>query len=272
MIAQACCLMLAGAAAFAADAPVLPHGSTPGPLFSAENAVAFTTLTAMEVVLGIDNIVFIAILCARLPKEERDKARIIGLSLAMITRIALLFTVKWIMGLSKTVLFTMPVIDHGVTGRDLVLLLGGLFLIWKATKEIYHKVEGDPHDQATGGVQAKFWPTIGQILVIDIVFSLDSIITAVGMARDIRVMVAAVVTAVVVMLLVSGRIAAFIDRHPSVKMLALSFLLLIGVMLVADSMGEHIPKGYIYSAMAFSLGVEVLNLWSKGKAKPTAAA
>jgi predicted tellurium resistance membrane protein TerC len=264
----------ASAAAFSADPATteVAANAFAAPAMSAENAVAFTTLTAMEVVLGIDNIVFIAILCARLPEPQREKARLIGLALAMVTRIALLFTVKWIMGLSKTVLLTMPVLDHGVTGRDLVLLGGGLFLIWKATKEIYHKVEGDGHGPDVKDGSAKFWPTIGQILVIDLVFSLDSIITAVGMARNIWVMAAAVVTSIIVMLVVSGRIAAFIDRHPSVKMLALSFLLLIGVMLVADSMGEHIPKGYIYTAMAFSLGVEVLNLWSKKKRAKLAVA
>ncbi len=254
-------LVLAGAApAFASDTIIAP-----APLWSIENGIAFGSLTAMEVVLGIDNIVFIAILCARLPQHEREKARIIGLALAMFTRVALLFTVSWILGLAKSVLFTMPIIGHGVTGKDLILLCGGLFLIWKATKEIYHKVESEQDASAKQAGVAKFWPTIGQILVIDIVFSLDSIITAVGMARNIWVMAAAVVTAVIVMLVVSGRIAAFIDRHPSIKMLALSFLLLIGVMLVADSMGEHIPKGYIYAAMAFSLGVEMLNLLSRKK-------
>ncbi|MFO0857911.1 MAG: TerC family protein [Phycisphaerales bacterium] len=264
------------------------------PLLSAENGVAFLTLTAMEIVLGIDNIVFIAILCGKLPKQEQEKARIFGLALAMFTRVGLLFTIKWIMGLTKKSLFVMPIIGHEVNGRDLVLLLGGLFLIYKATKEIYHKVEGaaEEHNAATvptAGVEsaastaapasssvttkragaAKFWPTIWQILIIDIVFSLDSIITAVGMAQNIWVMAAAVVVAVLVMLVISGKIAAFIERHPSIKMLALSFLMLIGVMLVADSMGQHIPKGYIYTAMAFSLSVEMLNLWRRKKQEPT---
>lgn len=226
--------------------------------------IALVTLTAMEIVLGIDNIVFIAILCARLPEKERNKARVVGLALAMITRVLLLLGITWIMGLSKTTLFTLPVLNHELTGKDLILLLGGLFLIYKATKEIHGKVEGSHEDHKAGGV-AKFWPVIGQIIVIDIVFSLDSVITAVGMANQIWVMVTAVIVAVCVMLLVSGRIAAFIDRHPTVKMLALAFLLLIGVMLVADGLGQHVPKGYIYFAMAFSLGVEFLNMVVRGK-------
>ncbi|HEX2836720.1 MAG TPA: TerC family protein [Phycisphaerales bacterium] len=226
--------------------------------------IALVTLTAMEIVLGIDNIVFIAILCARLPEKERNKARVVGLALAMITRVLLLLGITWIMSLSKTALFTLPVLNHELTGKDLVLLLGGLFLIYKATKEIHGKVEGSHEDHKTGGV-AKFWPVIGQIIIIDIVFSLDSVITAVGMANQIWVMVTAVIVAVLVMLLVSGRIASFIDRHPTVKMLALAFLLLIGVMLVADGLGQHVPKGYIYFAMAFSLGVEVLNMVVRGK-------
>lgn len=226
--------------------------------------IALVTLTAMEIVLGIDNIVFIAILCARLPEKERNKARVVGLALAMITRVLLLLGITWIMSLSKTALLTLPVLNHELTGKDLVLLLGGLFLIYKATKEIHGKVEGSHEDHKAGGV-ARFWPVIGQIVVIDIVFSLDSVITAVGMANQIWVMVTAVIVAVLVMLLVSGRIAAFIDRHPTVKMLALAFLLLIGVMLVADGLGQHVPKGYIYFAMAFSLGVEVLNMFVRGK-------
>jgi predicted tellurium resistance membrane protein TerC len=236
----------------------------PGP---ASAIIALVTLTAMEIVLGIDNIVFIAILCARLPEEQRNKARVVGLTLAMITRLLLLFALTWIMGLDKHVLFTLPVLDHGITGKDLVLLIGGLFLIYKATKEIHGKVEGGHDDLTTKKVTAAFWPVIGQIIVIDIVFSLDSVITAVGMvpADQKWVMVAAVVIAVAVMLMVSGKIAAFIDRHPTVKMLALAFLLLIGVMLVADGLGQHVPKGYIYFAMAFSLGVEVLNMVVRGR-------
>jgi predicted tellurium resistance membrane protein TerC len=251
-----------------------PDASHAG-LFTPEAGVALLTLTAMEIVLGIDNIVFIAILCGKLPPDQREKARVLGLCGAMVMRIALLFTIRWIMGLSSKTLFTLPIVDHGFTGRDLVLLLGGLFLIWKATTEIYHKVEGDPEHLAGNTSKPRsFAATIAQILLIDLVFSLDSVITAVGMANQIWVMAAAVVISILVMLLVSGKISAFIDRHPSVKMLALSFLLLIGVMLVADSMGQHIPKGYIYAAMAFSLGVEVLNIVRKnkeGKRPPKAA-
>ncbi len=232
--------------------------------------IALVTLTAMEIVLGIDNIVFIAILCGRLPEHERNKARVTGLALAMITRILLLLAITWIMGLSKKTLLLLPIVEHNLTAKDLVLLLGGLFLIWKATKEIHAKVEGSHDDHKAGGL-AKFWPIISQIIMIDIVFSLDSVITAVGMANDRWVMITAVIVAVLVMLVVSGRIAAFIDRHPTIKMLALSFLLLIGVMLVAESLGQHVPKGYIYFAMAFSLIVESLNLLMRRKIATAAA-
>ncbi len=239
------------------SAGAAPHPGLTGAI------IALVTLTAMEIVLGIDNIVFIAILCGRLPENERNKARVTGLALAMITRVLLLLTITWIMGLSEKKLFTLPLLDHEMTAKDLVLLLGGLFLIYKATKEVHAKMEGEHDAQQTKGV-AKFWPVIGQIIVIDIVFSLDSVITAVGMANDRWVMITAVIIAVGIMLLVSGRISAFIDRHPTIKMLALAFLLLIGVMLVAESVGQHVPKGYIYFAMAFSLGVEVLNIIVKG--------
>jgi predicted tellurium resistance membrane protein TerC len=236
-------------------------------LFSGPNIAAFFTLTAMEIVLGIDNIVFIAILCARLPEEQREKARLVGLALAMFLRIGLLFTIKWIMGLAGKTLFTLPVLDEAIDGRDLVLLLGGLFLIYKATKEIHAKVEHEEHMPGDGNKgRTTFAGVIGQILVIDLVFSLDSVITAVGMAQNIWIMVAAIVVSVGVMLLTAGKIAAFIDRNPTLKMLALAFLLLIGVMLVAESLGQHINKGYIYFAMAFSLGVEVLNMLTKRKA------
>ncbi|MFO0830248.1 MAG: TerC family protein [Phycisphaerales bacterium] len=232
--------------------------------------IALVTLTAMEIVLGIDNIVFIAILCGRLPELERNKARVTGLALAMVTRVGLLYTITWIMGLSEKKLFILPLLNHEMTAKDLVLMLGGLFLIYKATKEVHTKMEGE-HDAHKAGGIAKFWPVIGQIIVIDIVFSLDSVITAVGMAQDRWVMVAAVIIAVGIMLVVSGRISAFIDRHPTIKMLALAFLMLIGVMLVAESVGQHVPKGYIYFAMAFSLGVEVLNILVKSKHAKKAA-
>jgi predicted tellurium resistance membrane protein TerC len=235
-------------------------------LFSGPNIAAFFTLTAMEIVLGIDNIVFIAILCARLPEEQREKARLVGLALAMFMRIGLLFTIKWIMGLTGKTLFTLPILNEAIDGRDLVLLLGGLFLIYKATKEIHAKVEHEEHIPGEGTKsKTTFRGVIGQILVIDLVFSLDSVITAVGMAQNLWIMVAAVVVSVGVMLAVSGKISKFIDKNPTLKMLALAFLLLIGVMLVAESLGQHINKGYIYFAMAFSLGVEGLNMLVKKK-------
>ncbi len=235
-------------------------------LFSGPNIAAFFTLTAMEIVLGIDNIVFIAILCARLPEEQREKARLVGLALAMFMRIGLLFTIKWIMGLTGKTLFTLPLLNEAIDGRDLVLLLGGLFLIYKATKEIHAKVEHEEHIPGEGKkAKTTFAGVIGQILVIDLVFSLDSVITAVGMAQNLWIMVAAVVVSVGVMLAVSGKISKFIDKNPTLKMLALAFLLLIGVMLVAESLGQHINKGYIYFAMAFSLGVEGLNMLMKKK-------
>ncbi|RIK68050.1 MAG: hypothetical protein DCC65_04255 [Planctomycetota bacterium] len=226
-------------------------------LLTTENLIALVTLTGLEIVLGIDNVVFIAILAAKLPAAQQAKARTIGLMLAMITRIALLFAIGWIARLTSE-LFS--VVGHGVSGRDLIMLLGGLFLIGKATYEIHHKLEGPDPKEAGRAVPAAFGAVIFQIVMIDIVFSLDSVITAVGMARSIVVMVVAVVAAVGIMLAAAGPISSFVERHPTMKMLALSFLLLIGVMLVADGCGQHIPKGYIYFAMAFSLVVELLNL------------
>jgi predicted tellurium resistance membrane protein TerC len=254
--------MLAETAAAAADlAPALSMDN----LFTTENLVALGTLTAMETVLGIDNVVFIAILAAKLPPEQRDKARIIGLALAVVARILLLLSISWVMGLKNELFSTM---GHSFTGKDMVLILGGAFLIFKATKEIHHKVEG-AHDPDAAPKKVSFAGVITQILIMDLVFSLDSVITAVGMARSIPVMIAAVIISIVVMIAFSGHIVRFVDRHPSIKILALSFLMLIGVMLVADGFGQHIPKGYIYSAMAFSLLVEMLNLRLRGKsAKP----
>jgi predicted tellurium resistance membrane protein TerC len=217
---------------------------------------ALLTLTAMEIVLGIDNIVFISILAGRLPAGEQQKARQIGLAAAMISRILLLLSLSWIMRL------TTPIFEFwgkGVTGRDLILLAGGLFLLWKATKEIHHKIEGQEESQSAAEVQS-FAGVIGQIMVIDIIFSLDSVITAVGMADQISVMVLAVMISVGLMMLAAAPISEFVEQHPTVKMLALSFLLLIGVNLIAEAGGLHIPKGYTYFAMAFSLLVEVLNL------------
>lgn len=222
-----------------------------------EHALALATLTLMEIVLGIDNIVFIAIITGKLPEKQRPAARRVGLFLAMFIRVALLLAIGWVMGLTKT-LFTL--MEHEFKGKDLVLLVGGLFLISKATTEIHKKLEGEGAEAVAGGDGVSFRSAVTQIVMLDLVFSLDSVITAVGMAREVWVMVTAVVISVAVMLAFSGRISAFVEKHPTIKMLALSFLLLIGVMLTADGLGRHIPKGYIYFAMAFSLGVEMLNL------------
>lgn len=233
-------------------------------LLTGENLIALLTLSALEIVLGIDNIVFIAILTAKLPKEQQAKARNIGLGLAMVMRVLLLLAISWIMGLTTT-LFTL--MEHAFSGRDLILLGGGLFLLAKATYEIHDKLEGAGHGQSGGKAAAAFGTILFQIVMLDIVFSLDSVITAVGMASHIGVMIAAVMIAVGVMLVFAGKISAFVERHPTVKMLALSFLLMIGLMLVLDGVGKHIPKGYVYFAMAFSLFVEVLNIRSR-KSKP----
>lgn len=222
-----------------------------------EHALALATLTLMEIVLGIDNIVFIAIITGKLPEKQRPAARRVGLFLAMFIRVALLLAIGWVMGLTKT-LFTL--MEHEFKGKDLVLLVGGLFLISKATTEIHKKLEGEGAEAVAGGDGVSFRSAVTQIVMLDLVFSLDSVITAVGMAREVWVMVTAVVISVAVMLAFSGKVSAFVEKHPTIKMLALSFLLLIGVMLTADGLGRHIPKGYIYFAMAFSLGVEMLNL------------
>ena len=225
-------------------------------LTSPEAWIALVTLTVLEIVLGIDNIVFISVLASKLEESQRARARTIGLAMAMLMRIALLFTIAWIAGLT-TPLFS--VFGHGVSGRDLILITGGLFLLAKATGEIHEKIEGQGRTTAAA-VAASFTSVIVQIMLLDIVFSLDSVITAVGMADDLAVMVAAVVIAVGVMLVAAGPVSDFVERHPTVKMLALSFLLLIGMSLVADGAGFHIPKGYIYFAMGFSVFVEFLNL------------
>jgi predicted tellurium resistance membrane protein TerC len=218
--------------------------------------IALATLTALEVVLGIDNVVFISILAGKLPAAQRDRARKIGLMLAMLMRIALLLSLAWIIRLTSP-LFT--VFGQEISGRDLVLLVGGLFLIAKSTYEIHDKLEGAEGERSVK-VQPSLRSVLVQIVLLDIVFSLDSVITAVGMVEQIPVMVAAVIIAVAGMLLFSGAISEFVERHPTVKMLALSFLLLIGVALIAEGFDRHIPKGYIYFAMSFSLGVEMLNL------------
>jgi len=227
-------------------------------LSNPETWIALLTLTVLEVVLGIDNVIFISILVGRLPAESRDRARVIGLGLAMGMRILLLLTISWIIGLTQPA-FT--VLDFEFSWRDIILIGGGLFLLWKATTEIHESLEGEPaHAAGPAGGMATFGGVLLQIVLLDIVFSLDSVLTAVGMARDLPVMVAAVVIAVGVMLFASGPLSAFVHRHPSVKMLALSFLLLIGVTLIADGFGLHIDKAYIYAAMGFSVFVEALNL------------
>ena len=223
--------------------------------------VALVTLTVLEIVLGIDNIVFISILVGKLPADQQDRARIIGLSLAMVMRIALLFTISWIIGLTAP---WFEVLGQEISGRDLILIGGGLFLLGKATFEIHDRLEGGEHGMSATSGTASFASVIAQILALDLVFSLDSVITAVGMAEDLWVMVTAVVIAVGVMLISSGAIARFVNQHPTVKMLALSFLLLIGMSLVAEGLEFHIPKGYIYFAMGFSVFVELLNLRIRG--------
>ena len=231
---------------------------------SAEGWIALATLTILEIVLGIDNIVFISILAGKLRLEDRARARKIGLSLAMFIRIALLWSITWVMRLT-TPWFT--VIGTDISGRDLILIVGGLFLIAKSTHEIHDKLEGE-EGSGSAKVAASFVGIIIQILLLDIVFSLDSVITAVGMAEDLAVMVLAVIIAVGVMLVSASTISDFVERHPTVKMLALSFLLLIGVSLIGEGLDQHIPKGYIYFAMAFSIFVEMINLRVRAKSKP----
>ena len=228
--------------------------------------VAFAMLTALEIVLGVDNIIFIAILVGRLPAAERDRARRLGLGFAMLSRLALLFTLTWVMGLTAD-LFT--AFGTGISGRDLVLLSGGLFLLYKASREIFEAVEAHPGAPAEPSKPAlapgAFWSVIAQIAVIDIVFSLDSVITAVGMVDRLGVMVAAVVASVGVMLFAARPIGDFVDRHPSVKVLALAFLVMIGMALTAEAFDAHVPKGYIYVAMAFALAVETLNIRARAR-------
>ena len=227
-----------------------------------QSLMALVTLTALEIVLGIDNIIFISILAGKLPRRQQNKARIIGLGLAMFTRIGLLFSLTWLMGLTAPLL---TVIGREISGRDLILITGGLFLLGKSTLEIHEKLEGE-EGHSSARAATSFAGTLVQIMLLDIVFSLDSIITAIGMARQLSIMVAAVVIAVGFMMLFSGAVSAFVERHPTIKVLALSFLILIGVALIGDGLGMHIPKGYIYFAMAFSVGVEMLNLRVRGTA------
>ncbi|GAB4298274.1 MAG: TerC family protein [Desulfuromonadia bacterium] len=222
----------------------------------ADTLMALVTLTALEIVLGIDNIIFISLQASRLPPHLQQKARLMGLGLAMVIRVALLFSLTWLMGLTVPLI---TILGEEISGRDLILLSGGLFLLWKSTREIHEKLEGD-QTISSSAIGATFGGVILQILLLDIVFSLDSIITAIGMARRLAVMVAAVVIAVIFMMFFSGAISRFVDRHPTIKMLALSFLLLIGVSLIGEGLEFHIPKGYIYFAMAFSVMVEMLNI------------
>lgn len=229
-------------------------------LFTPESLIALLTLTSLEIVLGIDNIIFLTILVDRLPSHQRAYARNIGLGLAMITRLGLLFSLSWIMSLTET-LFS--IMDQAISGRDIILLAGGLFLIWKSTHEIHQSIEGisegEPETSSVKQSTKYFFFILGQIAIIDVVFSLDSVITAVGLVDQLWVMVSAVVLAVIVMMFAARPIGEFVSNHPTLKVLALSFLILIGVSLVADGLDFHIPKGYIYFAMAFSLIVEMLN-------------
>ncbi|HZR07660.1 MAG TPA: TerC family protein [Myxococcales bacterium] len=228
------------------------------PTTDANPWIALLTLTAMEIVLGVDNIVFIAILVGRVEAKKRERVRRAGIGLALAIRIGLLFTLSWLMRLTAPLL---SIFDNELSGRDLILIAGGLFLVAKAAHEMHAKLEGPDPDQRAAKVEAAgVWPVLAQILLLDIVFSLDSVITAVGMASQLWVMVAAMILAVLVMLIFAGGIGDFVDRHPTVKILALSFLLLIGVTLIAEGFGQHISKGYIYFAMAFALAVELLNM------------
>ena len=224
---------------------------------SPEAWIALATLTTLEIVLGIDNLVFISILADRLPEDQQQRARTVGLALALIARIALLFSITWVMGLTQPLF---DVLGRAFSGRDLILAGGGLFLLAKATREIHNALEGEEHGHGDGAKVATMRGVLVQILLLDVVFSLDSVITAVGMADDLVIMILAVVIAIGVMIVTAESISSFVNRHPTVKMLALSFLLLIGVTLVAESLGQHIAKGYIYFAMGFSVAVEMLNL------------
>jgi predicted tellurium resistance membrane protein TerC len=244
-------LLALSEAAPAATGPVAP-------LWSVASLISLATLASLEIVLGIDNVIFIAILSGRLPKEQQAKARQLGIAMAVISRLALLLAISWVMGLTQPLFGLM---GQSISGKQLILLLGGLFLIGKATYEIHDKLEGEEHHASGAGrAGATMTSVIAQIMLIDIVFSLDSVITAVGMTPHVPIMMVAVVLAAAVMLIFAGPIANFVAKHPTMKMLALAFLILIGVMLVAEAFGQHVDKGYIYFAMAFSLLVELLNM------------
>jgi predicted tellurium resistance membrane protein TerC len=231
-------------------------------LTSPEAWIALVTLTALEIVLGIDNIIFISILVGRLPQHQRQKGRVLGLGFAMLTRILLLLSITWVMKLTSPLV---TVLAKGVSGRDIILIGGGLFLLWKSTVEIHESLEGAGEERTTG-VFAGFAATIVQIAVIDIIFSLDSVITAVGLAQDVVVMIIAIIAAVLVMMVASRAIGDFVDRHPTIKVLALSFLVVVGVALIAEGFDWHVPRGYIYFAMAFSTVVEMLNIRMRKRA------
>lgn len=232
---------------------------------SPEAWIALTTLTALEIVLGIDNIIFISILVGRLPDHQRNLARNLGLGLAMITRLLLLASITWVMGL-KDPLFA--ILGNSVSGRDIILIGGGLFLLYKATTEIHQSLEGEEHGDTKGAVAASFGMILVQIAILDIVFSLDSVITAVGLVSELSIMAIAIICAVGVMLFAAKGIGEFVDRHPTIKMLALSFLIMVGVTLILEGFEYHVPKGYIYFAMAFSVVVEMLNIRLRRKASP----
>ncbi|MGB3811428.1 MAG: TerC family protein [Parvibaculum sp.] len=231
-------------------------------LASPENWASLLTLTVLEIVLGVDNIIFLAILASRLPKEKQKLGRRLGLGAALMTRLALLASIAWIVTLNDPVIM---IGDFGLSWRDVILFVGGLFLLAKATLEIHHEVEGDDDGKEVGALKATLWVVVLQIAVIDIIFSLDTVMTAVGMSDHFEIMATAVVAAVIVMVFAAEPIAHFVEEHPTVKMLALSFLILIGVSLIADAMHFHIPKAYLYFAVAFSIGVESLNLWAKNR-------
>ena len=233
-------------------------------LLSADVLIPFATLFALELVLGIDNIIFISILSGKLPKQDQNRARLTGLSLAVITRIGLLMSLSWLIGLTEPMFH---IFEKPISGRDLILLAGGLFLLIKSTYEIHNKITAQPHG-ATQTSAKKFWGIILQILLLDIVFSIDSVITAVGMVNDISVMVSAIIASTIVMVFFAKPVSDFVDQNPTIKILALSFLLLIGCALIADGWGTHIPKGYIYFSMAFSFFVELLNLKMRKKGTP----
>ena len=224
--------------------------------------IALATLVALEIVLGIDNIIFISILCGRLPPEMRNRARMLGLSLALVMRILLLLSIAWIMKLTDP-LFT--VLGNAISGRDLILIVGGLFLLWKSVHEIHNSLEGAGEADAAAAATGTFGAVLVQIALIDLVFSLDSVITAVGLVDEVSIMIIAVMLSVVVMMVAARPIGEFVDRHPTIKMLALSFLVLVGLVLVAEGLDTHIPKGYVYFAMAFSVAVEMLNLRARGR-------